>query len=42
MIQQETWLQVADNSGIKKVMCIKVLGGSKKDTLPSAMKSSSR
>ncbi|ALO27732.1 MULTISPECIES: 50S ribosomal protein L14 [Leptospira] len=30
MIQQETWLQVADNSGIKKVMCIKVLGGSKK------------
>lgn len=30
MIQQETILQVADNSGIKKVMCIKVLGGSKK------------
>ncbi|EJO71311.1 MULTISPECIES: 50S ribosomal protein L14 [Leptospira] len=30
MIQQETLLQVADNSGIKKVMCIKVLGGSKK------------
>ena len=23
-------LQVADNSGVKKVMCIKVLGGSKK------------
>ncbi len=30
MIQQETILQVADNSGIKRVMCIKVLGGSKK------------
>jgi len=30
MIQQETVLQVADNSGAKRVMCIKVLGGSKK------------
>jgi large subunit ribosomal protein L14 len=30
MIQSETMLQVADNSGVKKVMCIKVLGGSKK------------
>lgn len=30
MIQQETVLQVADNSGVKKVMCIKVLGGSKR------------
>ncbi|PJZ75955.1 50S ribosomal protein L14 [Leptospira neocaledonica] len=30
MIQQETILQVADNSGVKRVMCIKVLGGSKK------------
>jgi large subunit ribosomal protein L14 len=28
MIQQETFLDVADNSGAKKVMCIKVLGGS--------------
>ena len=28
MIQQQTMLQVADNSGVKKVMCIKVLGGS--------------
>ncbi|PJZ86770.1 uL14 family ribosomal protein, partial [Leptospira levettii] len=27
MIQQETILQVADNSGVKKVMCVKVLGG---------------
>ena len=27
MIQQETVLQVADNSGAKKVLCIKVLGG---------------
>jgi len=30
MIQQETMLEVADNSGVKKVQCIKVLGGSKK------------
>ena len=28
MIQQETYLNVADNSGAKQVMCIKVLGGS--------------
>lgn len=30
MIQQETLLQVADNSGAKEVMCFKVLGGSKR------------
>lgn len=30
MIQQESVIDVADNSGAKKVMCIKVLGGSKK------------
>ncbi len=28
MIQQETYLNVADNSGAKKIMCIRVLGGS--------------
>lgn len=28
MIQMQTSLDVADNSGAKKVMCIKVLGGS--------------
>ncbi|MBS3965333.1 MAG: 50S ribosomal protein L14 [Methylomonas sp.] len=28
MIQMQTSLEVADNSGAKKVMCIKVLGGS--------------
>ncbi len=28
MIEQETYLNVADNSGAKQVMCIKVLGGS--------------
>ena len=27
MIQQETRLKVADNSGAKEVLCIKVLGG---------------
>ena len=30
MIQQETKLKVADNSGAKVVQCFKVLGGSKK------------
>jgi len=30
MIQQESILQVADNSGAKTVKCIKVLGGYKK------------
>jgi large subunit ribosomal protein L14 len=30
MIQAETKLEVADNSGARKVQCIKVLGGSKR------------
>lgn len=30
MIQTESLLQVADNSGAREVMCIKVLGGSKR------------
>jgi large subunit ribosomal protein L14 len=30
MIQQESRLAVADNSGAKEVLCIRVLGGSKK------------
>ncbi len=30
MIQMQTVLNVADNSGAKKVFCIKVLGGSKR------------
>jgi len=30
MIQAETVLGVADNSGARKVLCIKVLGGSRK------------
>ena len=28
MIQQQTRLKVADNSGAKEIMCIRVLGGS--------------
>ncbi|MFP5526847.1 uL14 family ribosomal protein, partial [Salmonella sp. 741265112_PSA] len=28
MIQEQTMLNVADNSGARRVMCIKVLGGS--------------
>lgn len=30
MIQEQTVLNVADNSGAKRVMCIKVLGGSRR------------
>ena len=30
MIQMQTILDVADNSGARRVMCIKVLGGSKR------------
>jgi large subunit ribosomal protein L14 len=30
MIQTQTILDVADNSGAKKVMCVKVLGGSRR------------
>ncbi len=30
MIQTQTMLDTADNSGAKRVMCIKVLGGSKR------------
>ena len=32
MIQMQTRLEVADNSGARKVQCIKVLGGSKRKT----------
>ena len=44
MIQSETRLSVADNSGAKTVLCINVLGGSKKryatigDTMVVAVK----
>jgi len=30
MIQQQTRLRVADNSGAKEIMCIKVLGGTRR------------
>ncbi len=32
MIQSQSYLSVADNSGARKVMCITVLGGSKRKT----------
>jgi large subunit ribosomal protein L14 len=32
MIQAETRLQVADNTGAREIMCIKVLGGSRRRT----------
>ena len=44
MIQTETMLDVADNSGARRVMCIKVLGGSKRryasigDTIVASVK----
>lgn len=44
MIQQETRLKVADNSGAREVLCIKVLGGSRRryasigDTFVGAVK----
>ena len=30
MIQTQSYLEVADNSGARRVMCVKVLGGSKR------------
>jgi large subunit ribosomal protein L14 len=30
MIQAQTYLNVADNTGAKKIMCIRILGGNKK------------
>ena len=33
MIQMQTNLDVADNSGARRVQCIKVLGGSKRMTV---------
>jgi large subunit ribosomal protein L14 len=44
MIQQETRLKVADNTGAKEILCIRVLGGSKRryayvgDTIVAAVK----
>jgi large subunit ribosomal protein L14 len=32
MIQQETRMAVADNTGAREVMCVKVLGGSRRRT----------
>lgn len=32
MIQPQSYLNVADNSGAKQLMCIRVLGGSKKQS----------
>ena len=34
MIQQETRLEVADNTGAKKLLCIRVMGSSNKKCLP--------
>ena len=30
MIQQQSYLKVADNTGAKEIMCIRVLGGSRR------------
>ena len=37
MIQEQSYLEVADNSGARKLMCIRVLGGSEKDLLELVM-----
>ena len=42
MIQMQTNLDVADNSGARRVQCIKVLGGSKRKTATITTSSSSR
>ena len=45
MIQQESYLKVADNTGAKEIMCIRVLGGSFRryggigDTIVASVKS---
>lgn len=45
MIQQQTRLKVADNSGAKEIMCIRVIGGSHRkygnigDTIVASVKS---
>ncbi len=45
MIQQQTRLKVADNSGAKEIMCIRVMGGSRRrygnigDTIVASVKS---
>ncbi len=47
MIQQETRLKVADNSGAKEILCIRVLGGTKRryanvgDTIIATVKQAS-
>lgn len=47
MIQQESRLKVTDNSGAKEILCIRVLGGSKKryarvgDTIVATVKEAS-
>ena len=30
MVQMQTYLKVADNTGAKEIMCIRVLGGSRR------------
>ena len=48
MIQPQTRLKVADNSGAKEIMCIRVLGGSSRkfasvgDVIVASVKSASR
>ena len=39
MIQQETRLKVADNTGAKEILCIRVMGGSTRRYKTSAIQS---
>ena len=38
MIQQETRLRVADNTGAKELLCIRVMGGSTGDVIVASVK----
>ena len=41
MLQQESYLKVADNTGAKEIKCIRVLGGSKRKYAATSVTSSS-
>ena len=48
MIQQQSYLKVADNTGAKEIMCIRVLGGSRRryanigDVIVASVKNAAR
>ena len=48
MVQMQTYLKVADNTGAKEIMCIRVLGGTRRryasvgDIIVASVKKASR